>query len=333
MRHYNIPVFVPHMGCPHDCVFCSQRTITGENSHMTAQKAKGIIDEYLAKTTPLGYVEIAFFGGSFTGIDEPLRKSLLEVAHSYIKSGVADGIRVSTRPDYIDEYVLDELKRFGVTSIELGVQSLDDEVLRRSGRGHNVECVQAAVRLIKKYGFELGLQMMTGLPGDTYEKSVATAQKFTKLKPDTVRVYPTLVIYNTALYDMMLSGDYKPWSVESTVELLKEIKQIFDSSGIRIIRMGLQTTEDINPGASVAAGPFHSAMGELVESSIFYDRIIKLLEEHTEDTVYVSCSKRDVSKVLGHKGCNRDKLYLNYKKKLKVLPSDDLPDGELRLLR
>ena len=333
MKHYNIPIFVAHMGCPHDCVFCSQRTITGTSDEMTAQKAESIIDQYFQEICPEGYVEIAFFGGSFTGIDPMLRQSLLETAKKYIDKGFAHGIRLSTRPDYIDDEILYELKSFGVTAIELGVQSMDDDVLIRSGRGHDSLCVEKAVSCIRKYDFELGLQMMTGLPGDTFEKSVYTAKKIASLMPDTVRVYPTLVIRHTALERMMDNGDYKPWSVDETTELLAEIKEIFDSAGIRIIRMGLQNTDEISMGASVVGGPFHEAIGELAQSKVFLKKLCTLAEKCPSGSLDILCNNRDVSKIIGHKRANAQEINLRYKKTLKLYPDGDMPEGELRLLR
>ncbi len=333
MKHYNIPVFVPHLGCPHDCVFCSQKSITGTDGSITEEKTREIIDDYIKNINPKGYTEIAFFGGSFTGIDHSLRHALLKTAKEYIDKGVADGIRLSTRPDYIDSEILDELKEFGVTAIELGVQSLDDEVLRASGRGHDRDCVIKSAELIKKYGFELGLQMMTGLPCDTPQKSVDTAKAIASLKPDTVRVYPTLVIRSTALHKMMSDGDYIPWELDTTIDVLADVRQIFDNAGIRIIRMGLQTTDEICPGAAVVGGPFHEAIGELAQNRVFLRKLVDVVEGINDETVCISCNKSDVSKIIGHKRCNAEEIYKKYKKKLKLYPEDNIPEGELRLLR
>lgn len=333
MKHYNIPVFVPHRGCPHDCVFCSQKKITGVHEEMTPEKAKDIINTYLREVKPSGYTEIAFFGGSFTAIPDDERRALLEVAKDYICSGEVDGIRLSTRPDCISDEILSELREYGVTAIELGVQSMDDNVLRLSGRGHPASDVTASVALIRKYPFELGLQMMTGLPGDTYEKSVETARKIAALKPDTVRVYPTLVIRGTALCTMMENGSYTPFDLEETVELLAEIKEIFDNAGVRIIRMGLQTTEEISPGAAVAGGPYHAAIGELAENRLYYKKLCRILEGYKGETAKIICNSSDVSKIIGHKRCNAQKIYDKYKIKIKLCPDSDAPVGELGLLR
>lgn len=300
---------------------------------MTPDMARDIIDKYLYEVKPEGYVEIAFFGGSFTGIPERERKKLLIAAKEYIDKGAVDGIRLSTRPDYISHDILEELQRYGVTAIELGVQSMDDEVLKLSGRGHTSDDVIKAAELIKEYPFELGLQMMTGLPGDTPEKSLMTAKKIAALKPDTTRVYPTLVIKGTALCTMMEKGDYTPWEVEETVELLAQIKEVFDIAGVRIIRMGLQTTEEISPDAAVVGGPFHEAIGELAENVIFYKKLCAVLKGFRGKVAHIGCNKGDVSKITGHKRCNAQKIYDNFKIKIKLYPDIDINSGELRLLR
>lgn len=333
MKHYNIPVFVPHLGCPHDCVFCSQKKITGVSDVMTPERAKSVIDDFIANVKPSGYTEIAFFGGSFTAIPEDERRALLSVASEYIKNGIVDGIRLSTRPDCISDKILKELKDYGVTAIELGVQSMDDEVLIKSGRGHFASHVREAVSLIRQYPFELGLQMMTGLPGDTYEKSLKTAREIAELKPDTVRVYPTLVIRETALCAMLEEGSYKPFSLEETVELLAEVKQIFDNAGIRIIRMGLQTTDEISPGAAVVGGPYHPAIGELAENRMFYKKLCRMVKDVTENEVTILCNPSEVSKVIGHKRSNARKIFDEYKIKIKLCPDEKIPSGELGLLR
>lgn len=333
MKHYNIPVFVPHLGCPHDCVFCSQKKITGVTDGMTPEKAKVAIESYLNDVNPKGYTEIAFFGGSFTAIEDSERRALLEVAKEYIKSGTVQGIRLSTRPDCISREILDELLSCGVTAIELGVQSMDDCVLTKSGRGHLSCHVRDAVALIREYPVELGLQMMTGLPGDTFEKSLKTAREIAKLKPDTVRVYPTLVIRGTALCTMLENGTYTPFTLDETVELLAQIKEIFESSGVRIIRMGLQTTDEITPGAAVVGGPYHAAIGELAENRLYYKKLVELLSGFKGDKAVILCNPSEVSKIIGHKRGNAQKIYEEYKIKIKLCPDENLPPGELGLLR
>ena len=223
-RYFIIPIFVPHLGCPHDCVFCNQKRITGLSTDITIEDARRIIEEHLA-TFPKENrtVEVAFFGGSFTGIDRSIQESLLSLAYSYKESGRIDGIRLSTRPDYIDEAILDLLTKYGVDTVELGVQSLDEEVLYKSGRGHNREVVYKAAELIKSYGINLGLQMMLGLVDDTREKSINTAKELIALDPYCVRIYPTLVIKDTYLEKLYLNKEYRPLTVEEAVDWASDI--------------------------------------------------------------------------------------------------------------
>lgn len=306
MRTYNIPIFVPHRGCPFDCVFCNQKRITGSANSVTAQDVKQTIEEYL-KTLPTENrrVEAAFFGGSFTGIPIEEQTELLSAAYEYIENGLTDGIRLSTRPDYIDKNILDNLLKYGVTTIELGVQSMNDEVLKNAGRGHTKEDVINAVNLIRKYPFSLGLQMMTGLPGDTKAKSLATADEIIALSPDIVRIYPTLTIRDTKLEYMYRNGTYTPQTLEEAVELCKELVLKFEAHNITVIRVGLQSTDEISEsGGSVVAGPLHSSFGELVESSIYFDLIINELKKHTGSKAVIYVAPSEISKATGNRKTN-----------------------------
>lgn len=308
MKNFNIPLFVPHKGCPNDCVFCNQKRITAELESVTGEKVDKIISEYLKTLPKDAYIEAAFFGGSFTGIPIPEQDELLTVAKKYKDKGEISGIRLSTRPDYINKEILDLLKEKSVTTIELGVQSLDDEVLISSNRGHTKEDVYKAVELIKGYGFSLGLQMMTGLPGDSFEKSVNTAREFIDLRPDFVRIYPTLVIKDTMLSDLYYSGAYIPQSLEEAVRLCKHLKREFIKNGIKVIRVSLQPTEEISPEASVVAGPFHSAFGELVDNAIYYDEILEKTKNLSDCTVILGVNPSCISKAVGNKKINVMKL-------------------------
>ena len=308
MRKFNIPIFVPHKGCPYDCVFCNQKRITGNLKETTPDDVTNTICEYL-KTLPETdrNIEVAFFGGSFTGIPIDEQSALMERVQPYIKDGRIDGIRLSTRPDYITHEILRNLKYYGVTTIELGVQSMVDSVLKSANRGHNSKQVKNAVALIREYGFSLGLQMMTGLPGDSDEHSVKTAQRIIALKPDFVRIYPTLTIKDTYLEKMYHKGEYTPQELEDAVELSKELLLMFENAGIKVIRIGLQPTDEINEDASVVAGPFHSAFGELVESAVYYDLIMDTVSGLSGDvTVYVN--PKEISKAVGNKRANIIKI-------------------------
>lgn len=303
MKTYNIPIFVPHKGCPFDCVFCNQKRITGKTDDVTPEKVRKTIIEYM-QTLPAKdcIIEAAFFGGSFTGIPIAEQSALLGAAKEFKDSGKIHGIRLSTRPDYISGEILDNLLYYGVTTIELGVQSMDNGVLLKAGRGHTAEKTAEAVSLIKKYPFRLGLQMMTGLPGDTDEKAISTAKKIIALKPDIVRIYPTLTIRDTQLENMYLNGEYMPQTLEEAAELSKKLLLMFEESNINVIRIGLQSTEEICENGSVVAGPVHSAFRELVESSIYFDIIKDRLKEGAKADVYVCPS--EISKAVGNRRCN-----------------------------
>ena len=329
MKTYNIPIFVPHRGCPHDCVFCNQKRITGLQKPVTARDVKKTIEEYL-KTLPQNdaRIEAAFFGGSFTGIPIEEQTELLSAAYEYVKDGRIDGIRLSTRPDYISAEILDNLKRYGVTTIELGVQSMDDEVLLKSNRGHKSEDVETAVKLIRKYPFALGLQMMTGLPGDTKMKSLHTADALIALKPDMVRIYPTLTIRDTKLEEMYRDGSYTPETLEEAVELCAELVQRFETADITVIRVGLQSTDEISEsGDSVVAGPLHSAFGELVENEIYYGLILDVMGDK-DGVVYVN--PREISKATGNKKRNIIRIKKETGRDIKIRPDERLGKREVR---
>ena len=260
-----IPIFVPHKGCPHQCSFCNQKHITGQLEEMTPQKAKEIIELYLSTIDTNKFrTEIAFYGGSFTAIDMEYQTELLKVAYSYVKKGLIKGVRLSTRPDAINEEILDNLKKYGVTEIELGVQSMCDDVLVANERGHTAEDVKKTVELIRNYDFSLGLQQMTGLYNDSCEKDIETARQICKLKPDFVRIYPTLVFNNTVLAQYYKDGLYKPHTIDEAVDLCKKIKLIYDENDIKIIRLGLLMSDD-EAKNNYIDGPYHPRFRELVE--------------------------------------------------------------------
>jgi len=307
-RHYIIPIFVPHYGCPHDCVFCNQKKITGLSTNVTSIDVKNIIEEHLMTFKPGSTIEVAFYGGSFTAIDINIQKELLAIPHEYKISGRIDGIRLSTRPDSIDENILKNLKDYSVDTIELGVQSLDDFVLYKSGRGHTSEDVYKAAELIKEFGFNLGLQMMIGLPGDTGEKAIDTCKKFIRLSPYCVRIYPTLVIRDTYLEKQFLTGDYFPIPFEEAIALCSIILMLYSINNIDVIRIGLQPTENIQLGKDVVAGPFHPAFRQIVESNIFrllleYYFNINNIDTNNKNLIIDSNSK-NISPISGQKSSN-----------------------------
>ena len=314
-RQYIIPIFVPHLGCPNDCTFCNQRKISGQMKEITENDVRDTIEFYINNFKEKNaYIEVAFYGGSFTGIDPELQEKLLGAAYEYIKLKKIHGIRVSTRPDYIDKTVLKRLKKYKVKTIELGVQSTNNYILENCKRGHTYEDVIQASKLIRRYRFKLGHQMMIGLPESTELDDMQTANDLIKLKPKMVRIYPVLVIKGTELEKQYNSGEYTPLTLEQAVERCKELCYLFGKKKINIIRIGLQNTDTItsptNTGSEVVAGPYHETFRQLVESSIYYDTIlaqIKKLNTRAKE-VEVKVNPQNANNVIGYKRQNIEKL-------------------------
>ncbi|WP_125153763.1 elongator complex protein 3 [Clostridium rectalis] len=301
--HYIIPIFVPHEGCPHNCVFCNQNAITGSKNIVNYKYTKGIIENYL-KTIKIvrdTTIEVSFFGGTFTAIPMEKQNELLSVAKEYKKNGRINYIRLSTRPDYINHDILMNLKKYSVDIIELGIQSLDEEVLIKSGRGHRAEDVKRASQLIKDYGFLLGHQIMLGLPGDNFKKDIETTEKIIKMAPEICRIYPSLVVKNTPMENMFLSKKYKPYSLEEAVKITKIVYGMLLANNIKVIRVGLQPTEEINLGKEVVAGPFHAAFRELVDSSILNDILFEQLVNEENKYITIEINSKDISKLYSDK--------------------------------
>ena len=337
MKHYIIPIFVPHLGCPNDCIFCNQKSISGQTKQVTKEDVRKTIEEHLKNIKEADKIEVAFFGGSFTGIDEQVQKDLLSVAYEYVKEKKVDSIRVSTRPDYINKKILKMLKKYKVKTIELGVQSTNDYILNRAGRGHTFKDVKKASKLIRLYGFNLGHQIMVGLPESTKLDDINTAKTLIKLKPKMVRIYPVLVIKGTKLEKEYKQGKYKPLTVVQAVETCKELVRLFTEKNIDIIRIGLQPTDTItNPenfGSEVVAGPFHPAFRQLVESSLWYDVIVSKIKKLNVKVmqVEVTVNPIDVNNVIGHKKENITKLKDTYDVDLIVTKSDNIKQGKSKI--
>ena len=305
IKQYVIPIFVPHLGCPNDCVFCNQTKISGQKTNVTKDDVKKTIEYYLDHfKEPDCNIEVAFFGGSFTGIEEDVQNELLEAAYEFIKMGKVHSIRISTRPDYIDKQTLKRLKKYKVKTIELGVQSANDYILKKAGRGHTFEDVKKASKLIRWNGFKLGHQMMVGLPESTKIDEINTAKSLIKLKPKMVRIYPVLVIKGTKLAEEYENGTYKPLTLVQAVEVCKELVRMFDKKNIDVIRVGLQNTDEIsNPeleNSEVLAGPYHPAFRQLVESSMWYDAIVEKIKKLNIKVkrVEVEVNSEDVNNVI-----------------------------------
>lgn len=282
--HAIIPIFIPHAGCPHDCVFCSQKAITARSAAPAVEDAEALILRNLASIEANPNIkekEIAFYGGSFTGIPEREQNAYLKLALKYKKRGRIGKIHLSTRPDYINEKILKNLKEHSVDIIELGVQSFDETVLRKSARGHSAEAVYKGAELIKKYGFTLGIQLMTGLPGDSHASCIYSAEETVKLSPELARIYPTVVIEGTALADMYRSGAYTPPTRKQTLHTVKEMYKILVSAGINVIRIGLKSTDIIkSEDGAVVAGEYHPAFRQLVDSEIARESMLEQLASH-----------------------------------------------------
>lgn len=339
MKHqYIIPIFVPHLGCPNDCIFCNQKSISGQKKNMTKEEAKNIIDNYLKNLNDSdALIEIAFFGGSFTAINENLQNELLELAYTYVKEGKVESIRISTRPDYIDKNILKRLKKYKVKTIELGVQSANDFVLKRANRGHTFEDVKKASKLIRWYGFRLGHQMMVGLPESTRQDEINTAKALIKLKPKMVRIYPVLVVKNTKLEKEYEDGIYKALPLPQAVETCKQLVKMFSDKNIDIIRVGLQNTDEISDPSSekseIVAGPYHPAFRQLVEAGLWYDAIVEKIKKLNVKVkeVQVTVNPLDVNNVIGHKKDNVLKLKEFYDVDLVLKQDSNIKQGKSKI--
>ena len=319
MRHCNIPIFIPHLGCPNQCVFCNQRSISGCHG-FCEENVKKQIEEALSTLTGEDEVEIAFFGGSFTGIERNLMLRLLETAEAFVRGGQVESIRLSTRPDYIDGEILELLSRYTVREIELGLQSMDDEVLLASRRGHTARDARRACHAVKAAGFGLVGQMMIGLPRSTRESEIMTARAIIEAGADAVRIYPTVVFYDTPLCDMTKSGAYVPLTIEEAVVRSADVLEIFESAKIPCRRLGLCSTEELTSPQTVCAGPNHPALGEMVLGELFYRRIYAFLKERglfgTE--VLIEVPMREVSRAVGYKRANIDRFYRETNTRVRV---------------
>lgn len=332
-RVINIPIFVSHQGCPNNCVFCNQKRITGIRSEETEGEIRQKIERFLTTCrTSEAEKEIAYFGGSFTGIEAEKQAMYLQIAQPYIQSGEVKGIRVSTRPDYINPEICERLHRNHVTTIELGVQSADDEVLRQNRRGMKASDTESAVKVIRQYPFSLGLQMMTGMLGSEEKKDLFTARELIRLRPDFVRIYPTVILRDTALYERYLRGEYVPMKLEDSVRLSAELLDLFEVAEIPVIRLGLMAGEEIHE--TQVAGPYHSSYRELVESYRICRTVEQFLQgRQTEGKVLeIVCAPSMVSKVIGNRRKNVLLWQETYGVRVLVTQSREEPHFRIQLL-
>ena len=317
MKHINVALFVPDEGCPHRCSFCNQKTISGKTKRLELADIDSAVKTAL-ESADCNKGEIAFFGGSFTAIDKDYMISLLERAKMYIDKGLFAGIRVSTRPDCINEEILQILKYYGVTSIELGCQSMDDEVLRLNNRGHSADDVVKSAKLIKDFGFEFGVQMMTGLYGDNDKTAIETARKLIVLAPDTARIYPTVVLENTELERLYKEGEYRPQTVDEAADLCSELLLMFHDADIKVIRVGLHSGGNVEDG--FVAGAYHPAFREICESRIYLKKVLaEIKRQGTEKgDITITVGSSFVSMMAGQKKANSQKLReMGYNLKIK----------------
>ena len=312
MKYGMIPFFIPHVGCPHVCTFCNQSRITEVSGigYLTPEYITSTIKDYVGESKSDKYWEVCFYGGSFSAINQDLQRQLLLPAYEALKEGRIDGIRCSTRPDAVSDSQLELLCSYGMKTIELGVQSMDDTVLSLAKRGHTSNDVKLAVKQLRKFGFTVGLQLLAGLLGDSWDTIIKTGIEISQLQPDFVRIYPVLVIENTELAEQYKAGIYEPLSLEQALQYCSFLKTWFESHQITVIRTGLQSTEELDAGHSLLAGPYEPAMGELVTNEQWRQRLEHCLDEHTEyfnnpvRAITISYPRNLTSKVRGLKKRN-----------------------------
>ncbi|MBI9072419.1 MAG: radical SAM protein [Melioribacteraceae bacterium] len=326
-RHYNIPIFIPELACPHRCIFCSQDKITGQLKSPEVSEVDSIIKEYLSTIDyENSFVEVAFFGGNFTGIPVKEQVKYLNVVKPYIEKGIIKGIRLSTRPDYINKEILELLKDYNVKTIELGAQSFDEEVLIKSGRGHKVEDTINAAGMIKESGFDLGLQMMIGLPGDTLDKAIFTANKIAELGASNTRIYPAVVIKATKLEEMYFNELYNPLKMDEAVLWSKEIYKIFENNNVTILRVGLHPSEGLLSGDDLIAGPFHISFRELVLTELWNDQFAEL-KNKSEYNLKIEVPVKEINYAVGYHKKNKLELE-RYYKSVKIVGNKELAGRE-----
>lgn len=332
MKHSIIPLFIPHYGCPHQCVFCSQVRITGHTTPVTPEEVSHTISRYLSMVEEERYWEAAFYGGSFTALPLPVMEALLRPASEALWAGKIQGIRLSTRPDCISGEKLELLGKMGVSTVELGVQSLSDEVLRRAERGHTAMDAAQAVSLLRQYGFQVGLQFMVGLPGETMAILRRSAREGVRLHPDFIRLYPVLVLEDTKLAAMYRNGTYMPLSMKEAVFRCAYLKRWYEKHHVSVIRTGLQATEELDRGTSCIAGPYHAAMGELAEQYIWRHALLRALRGFPYgEEISILCNRRDRSRLMGHRRGTWILLQKQWGPRIQCGESESCRIGEVRI--
>lgn len=343
-KHAIIPIFIPHKGCPNDCVFCNQRKITARTSAPSAEEVYATIDSWLTTLLPnhvrnggsIETIEVSFYGGSFTGLTIKEQSMYLAIGKEYLDNGQIDSIHLSTRPDYINDEILENLRFYGVETIEIGVQSFDDEVLLKSNRGHDSAAVYRAAELIHKYGFRLGIQLMIGLPGDSLESCIYSAKETVKLEPQLARLYPTIVLDDTRLLEMYENGEYQALTREEAVTRTLAMYRILDEAGIYIMRVGLKSTDIIGDGGAINGGTYHPAFRQLVEGRLMREKAEVLLEEiicqgdvEVGQRISIFSNSSWYSNLIGNRSENKRYFEEKYPQlNLKFKVDNSLPNGK-----
>lgn len=333
MGHINIPIFIPHLGCPNQCIFCNQRYISGTIEFDESIVEKEIL-KVLSTVRASDECEIAFFGGSFTGIDRNLMIRLLDIAQKYVNNNKVSGIRMSTRPDYINEEIIRILKRYTVSAVELGIQSMNDDVLKYLKRGHTVNDTKNATKLLRENGFSFVGQMMIGLPGSTAVDETECAKQICEMGALGARIYPTLVFKMTELEGMTDNGEYKPLSVDEAVSRCADVLEIFNENGVECIRIGLCESENLHSDTTFICGPNHPSIGEMVKSELFFRIINKKLSNRKLENknIIIFCSGGRVSQIVGNKKRNLIYFKEHYGiKSVKILEKSELIGYEIEI--
>ena len=331
IKHYTIPIFIPELACPFQCVFCNQEKISGHQSIPNEKEIIDIIENHLSTFRDIEKnVEVGFFGGSFTGIPIVEQRNYLKIIKPYIDSGKIQGVRLSTRPDYINNEILNMLNNHHVTTIELGAQSFDDDVLHKSRRGHTASQIEQAAAMILDNGFKLGLQMMIGLPGDTFEKAVFTANKIIEAGAHCTRIYPAVVIKDTVMHKWYKQGKYKPLSLEQAVDWTKQILPLFEEAGVKVIRVGLHPSEGLVSGNELIDGPFHPSFKELVISAIWNDLLTPLHSNETGRDIEIIVPAKELNYAIGYSSVNK-KMLLQKFNSVKFIADTDISGRSFKI--
>lgn len=312
--HYTIPIFIPEKACPFRCIYCNQYNITNHHQIIDLEEINSTIQQYLRTFPQDGMKRIAFFGGTFTGMSLEEQNYYLDAVQPYLQSGKIESIQLSTRPDYINEPILENLKKHGVRIIELGAQSLDEEVLQFSGRGHTVKDVEKASQLINSYGFTLGLQMMVGLPFDTIEKTEKTARQIVDFGAKCTRIYPTLVIKDTFLEKLYRNGHYQPLTIEQAIDYSIAAMEIFEAGQVTVLRVGLHPSEGLINGTQLVAGPFHVSFKELVMTEQWHRRFLPFLQPSDCSEIAIAVPHEQLNAAIGYEARNKKELLQYYNK-------------------